>query len=406
MITLEHPEVLRALDFVYQERLSKAYTMKRPGNAYDEDFRHQGKSIPRPNHGLPHVVRTVCYVPFATRMMAGGGTSPEVIHQMMLARVFFITGRENEVSHTENEAQYNQFRAASANLYRSYVAQNNDRLKYPPATIDFFASIINRHYDKYEDHLACKVLRACHDLDLMRCDAQYPGILSSYCTSYPGLKKLGDHIDLFLQETGDQNCVKQMGYNGDHFVRCSTDVRFCIQKIKGVVFKVFSNAEENLGFNSFMYGLYQKAMQHYLKADLLDVDPELYLRIGRVYQEACQSNDALVYFQAAAIFKMNTQQENFGLFYNLYCRLCQQAGKELPNYPYQNEQQFQTEIPNLKKMTFFVFPPNSNISDGGLQLIEQLPALTYLDMSNAKGYTAQALERLKINRKTLVTLKV
>lgn len=391
MTFLIDKEFIDAVDFVYQERISKDYKLKRPNNANDDDFIYNNVAVPRPNHGLPHVVRTAIYVPLVI-IESGDNYNIAEIKQVMIARLFFITGRENEASHEEDEAQYNQFREASAKLYERYIQEK--KTTQTPEMTKFFRSIIARHYNEYTGSRRCAILRICHNIDLLRCytRAKYQTTIQDLS---PRLKSLIDRVELTLKSTGDRICG-ETDYNKELFYRCSTDVNFCITQVKKSLFPETYNQLNTRATWLYQFERYQEAALCYRKAQLesSEKDFDLLVKLGRTYIKLNSLELAYEYFFTAVQLIFEIETDNIGLFLNHFA-LLQEKLHKVPFTLGINDEQLQKKIISLKGLTKLALREGSVISDPSLKLIgTHLKELTILDLSKAKGFTQAAIDQL------------
>ena len=90
---------LDVAQFVYNQYLSKPYTST---NIKDDwQYTHSNITIPRPNHGLVHTLRTASYVSLVVQAYNHFNQPPLTAtdtDHLQLACLFYVTGRENEAS--------------------------------------------------------------------------------------------------------------------------------------------------------------------------------------------------------------------------------------------------------------------------------------------------------------------
>jgi hypothetical protein len=224
---------LDVAQFVYNEYLSKPYTSKSLQD--DWQYTHSGVTIPRPNHGLVHTLRTAAYVAYVAHAYNLFNQPPITaadIDHLQLALLFYVTGRENEAAFGNSE--YLRFRQKSADAFERYVRQNLPQ-QFTEQQLQFYKQGIYDAYSTSPPHYV--ILRICHDLDLLRC---YPQ--SEYDKKTQSAKK---HVGTFaeplaqlaeecLRQTGDRIMGKQT-YDGPLFTFYSTNVEATLQKITEVI---------------------------------------------------------------------------------------------------------------------------------------------------------------------------
>ena len=219
--------------YVYDEYLSKPYTSKFIQD--DWQYIHNGITIPRPNHGLVHTLRTAAYVTYvvhAYNLFNQPHLTAQDIDHLQLALLFYVTGRENEAAF--GNPDYLRFRQKSADAFERYIKQNHPQM-FTDQKLQFYKQGI---YDAYSTSPPQYViLRLCHDLDLLRC---YPQV--EYDKKIQSAKK---HVGAFakplavlaeecLQQTGDRIFGKQT-YDGPLFTLCSTNVEETLRRINQVL---------------------------------------------------------------------------------------------------------------------------------------------------------------------------
>jgi hypothetical protein len=248
--------LLEAAQDVYDTYLVKGYTLK--DYTLDWSFSYNGKSIARPNHGIAHTLSTALYVPsvitfyIATHEHNMSASDKQLlranIHWIQLAMLFFVVGRENESGSRESEEAYLRFRKNSADAFMQYVQSK----KYPIAA-NLCQALKNAIYQaSFEGSHLNAVMKICHDIDTLRC--QNEAIYGAICNPLMkrigtiGLESMQDLVLKAKQMTGDRILGKpefSQSYQGDLFIKCSTDPQLCWQKLKEAE-HLWLNQETNL----------------------------------------------------------------------------------------------------------------------------------------------------------------
>lgn len=239
---------IEAIRFVYQEYLSKSYDLGMVDgvdwSTMDWQFSHNGKIVPRPNHGLLHTVRSSSYVSFVVhyyldqnekKMSAKQvGDLRRAIPWLQISMLFFVAERRNEIGFHHNPVVYQGFRVACGEALKNYLNSKgcNDK-----QAIEYYSDAVINCYSK--DDPAHRILRICHDLELMRCtdSGVYQKKLAGI-SSYLGEEhsnRLSHLVLKLLEQTGDRIMGDNnhlQTYQADQFVICSTDVDRCLEQIE------------------------------------------------------------------------------------------------------------------------------------------------------------------------------
>ncbi len=220
---------------VYDEYLSKPYTSTNIKE--DWQYTHNNVTIPRPNHGLAHTLRTASYVALVVQAYNHFNKPPLAstdTDHLQLACLFYVTGRENEASFGQDG--YLRYRQKSAEAFEKYI-RNNLPQQFTEQEIQFYKQGI---YDAYgTSPPQYVILRICHDLDLLRCytKAEYDKKIqeaSRYVDTYA--EPLAQLAEECLRQTGDR-IIGEQTYNGDLFTLYSRSVGATLQKITEVITK-------------------------------------------------------------------------------------------------------------------------------------------------------------------------
>lgn len=219
--------------YVYDEYLSKPYTSK--SHQDDWQYTHNSVTIPRPNHGLVHTLRTAAYVAYVVHAYNLFNQPPLTagdIDHLQLALLFYVTGRENEAAFGNPE--YLRFRQKSADAFERYVRQKLPQA-FTEQQLQFYKQGINDSYSTSPPQYV--ILRLCHDFDLLRCypQAEYDKKTQS-AKKYVGTfaEPLAVLAEECLKQTGDRIMGKQT-YDGPLFTRCSTHVEETLRRVDQVL---------------------------------------------------------------------------------------------------------------------------------------------------------------------------
>lgn len=191
------PEACHA---VYVSHLGRPYTLPMSNGidftSMDWEYTHGGVTVPRPNHGLAHTLRTMAYLPFCVEVYLTHtplpGTTRELIVRgvpaMQLALLFYVSCRQNDCGSDDAEA-YGRFRANSAAAFADFVRDfgivMDTRLR------DLCVGAVRmRGYDPVNWVLS--LMTMAHDLDLLRCAnrAAYVGPISHNMRPFTGVAGL------------------------------------------------------------------------------------------------------------------------------------------------------------------------------------------------------------------------
>ena len=214
---------------VYDEYLSKPYT----SNSIESDWEYtfEGLTIPRPNHGLAHTLRTASYVSIVVKtynFFNKASLTTTDINHIQVALLFYVIGRENEASF--GHPDYSKSRQKAADAFELYVKKylvaqfTNDQTQF------YKQGILNAYGTSPAQYL---IMRTCHDLDLLRCysKTEYDKkVVEASRYVGPLAQPLAELAEECLYATGDRIMGKQ-SYNGPLFISCSTNVEKALKRI-------------------------------------------------------------------------------------------------------------------------------------------------------------------------------
>lgn len=227
--------------YIYKEFLSKPYTLQT--NKTDWEYKYDGITIPRPNHGLAHTLRKVFYVPYVIEYYLEHQSSLErpsltaEAKQILLASrfevqlelLFSVVGRENETSWDKDKDAYERFAQTSNKAFKDYIERKKICLQY------FY------NVDKaIMDHIKA-IKQTCHCIDLIRCltdnEINQKGGVKDTIIKYVGENNYNSLIGLAyhcLVSTGNRvlDFPKKHEYNHELFIKASRNVLECVQLIQ------------------------------------------------------------------------------------------------------------------------------------------------------------------------------
>ncbi|HHU0004504.1 SidE phosphodiesterase domain-containing protein, partial [Legionella pneumophila] len=183
-------DVLETINYVHKEYLNKDY----PGPLKNPKDPKEGRIPPdeqsRVNHGLAHTVRTMAcaevMIEEARKAQLRGETlgkakngqtladvTPEEMKKILIAQAFFVVGRDDERSGTDEKLGrnfYAEYHQQSEQAFRKYVEDNKliGKIFKDQKEVDFYAAII---LDKDHDWTATPahiLINQGHMVDLMR----------------------------------------------------------------------------------------------------------------------------------------------------------------------------------------------------------------------------------------------
>ncbi|HDO8147103.1 TPA: NAD-dependent ubiquitin ligase, partial [Legionella pneumophila] len=183
-------DVVETINYVHKEYLNKDY----PGPLKNPKDPKEGRIPPdeqsRVNHGLAHTVRTMAcaevMIEEARKAQLRGETlgkakngqtladvTPEELKKILIAQAFFVVGRDDERSGTDEKLGrnfYAEYHQQSEQAFRKYVEDNQliGKIFKDQKEVDFYASII---LDKDHDWTATPahiLINQGHMVDLMR----------------------------------------------------------------------------------------------------------------------------------------------------------------------------------------------------------------------------------------------
>jgi SidE phosphodiesterase (PDE) domain/Poly(ADP-ribose) polymerase catalytic domain len=242
--------LLAAAEYVYENYLSKPYTLKEGlGWQMDWEYCHptSGIIIPRPNHGLAHTLRKLFYLPTAVEYYISYQKLSEIeekqlksdINVMQLALLFFISGRENDLGSVHNETNFHRFRRQSAYNFESYV--RDARIQLNPIKFEQYKQALLWFYDAndlgYLKHIRL-IMWQCHFIDLLRCltPEQFNKSISyvEQCVGKIRCEQLVKLAEVCIEHTGDRllGSMNQHDYQPDLFVDASTSTKKCTQYLR------------------------------------------------------------------------------------------------------------------------------------------------------------------------------
>ncbi len=225
--------------------------------------------IYRPNHGLAHSIRCALYIPlvidyfskFAKNdqfRMYCLGLKENDIEKIQIAMLFYITGRESDISYLEDGNRYMTYRENSYKNFCQY-AESNDLL----LNVDDFEGMTSRKefynesvYSKSVKQHLFNIMLMAHKLDLGRCKIsdEYldeirkfnDRLVNIYPKQIQSLKRLYRIASDMLVATGDRINAYYTGelflddfseYNAETFFRYSTHVDQCLGRCSQIIAK-------------------------------------------------------------------------------------------------------------------------------------------------------------------------
>ena len=134
-----HNTATEAAQYVYDTYLKHPYTAKSRYNrmSWGTHISSPLGTIYRPNHGLPHTLRTMAYIPVLRDFYEANGITDSTgrhvlpfeeiddadILRCQLAMAFYVSGRESEDCFKNNRKLYNTYRADSARYFEKYISE-------------------------------------------------------------------------------------------------------------------------------------------------------------------------------------------------------------------------------------------------------------------------------------------
>ncbi len=257
--------LLPQCQFVFTHFLSKDYT----DTSYIGDWEHItyfGKTLPRPNHNMPHVMRVAQLVPLVAQFLTAHGYckfTQREINIVQLTALFSVVGRQNEIGFKDMKADnsgYKLFKQESGNQFACYV--NHTRfLNMPSEEIKLYSHNIMKMGEPGENHPTAVLLALAHKLDLLRCyepdrvKNDIINVLELYIADHADIEKLMDYAESLLHATGNRVMYgKEItdNYNDDLFYAVSTNVKTCYRAISSVPMptpnaKITNTAEKRKG---------------------------------------------------------------------------------------------------------------------------------------------------------------
>ena len=237
--------------YVYQEYLSKEYSCPSCKDDWEYIDLIAHKKIPRPNHGLAHTLRSAAFVPQvvdAYNAFNGAKITHIQAENMQLALLFFVAGRENDVSKKDDPTNYDRFRKKSAMLFEGYVKEQLPN-RFTAERFRHYKMAIQNPNEKEDPEY--QIIRICHNLDLARCTSEekYTSV-KEYISKYVGktsTEKLAQCAIDCLSATGDRIYLSSIAkdYKGLLFIACSENVCLCLDKINRVICQYFSQLSLN-----------------------------------------------------------------------------------------------------------------------------------------------------------------
>lgn len=261
MNILENPLLMHAAKHVNDNFLSKPYK-DAPHERYPKEGTIDGHIVFRPFHNLSQTLRKVATVQVAflayrlhrtTTFTMEGKTfrlEDEVEH-IQLAFLFFVVGRESEISFQENPELYAHYRRTSSLRFMEYIQAYQHQFPQLKMLIaskraSLYSLIIHdAHTDtKIPFYDAIKrIFRICHRLDLPRCytKTQYTAVnqdlvreLGITDSSKSVINKLEDFARRCLEATGEQNILLNQSRNPRRFMICSLSRSQCLLALSQV----------------------------------------------------------------------------------------------------------------------------------------------------------------------------
>jgi hypothetical protein len=243
--------LLAAAHAAYQHCLSKPYSLAqhqgKDWTKMDWQFSDKGITISRPNHGLAHTLRSMAYAPYVVEAyieyheddltVSKTKALKASIAELQLALLFFVAGRENEMSSFNDAIVYKRFRENSALWFEKYVQYS--QLNLPADKLALYKdAIIKSSFTISPIH---SIMKICHDLDTMRCmNKQTYGLICNDIAKQIGqnhTERLQELVWLSLITTGDRVLAKDESrdYDADKFITASTDPSKCLAQIQWAI---------------------------------------------------------------------------------------------------------------------------------------------------------------------------
>jgi hypothetical protein len=157
----------------------------------------------------------------------------KAIPLLQLAMLFYVSCRENDSGGKNGNKAYFKFRENSKKAFLEFC--QTQKIAADADLIQRCAGAIKtRGYS--EQNWVSTLMTMSHDLDLPRCLVNWHPKQIIQFVGANGMNQLKTVSERFLLATGDRAWAVspakfREGYDGKVFVKCSTDVEYCVQTI-------------------------------------------------------------------------------------------------------------------------------------------------------------------------------
>lgn len=257
----DQSELIKHADVVYKRHLSKPYH-ETDIDSSDDKIKIEEEEIHRPNHGLAHSLRVASYIPVVTEYFKDfaqpglkefcSGLSAQKIKDLQLCMLFSVSGRESDISFSNNPKKYREYRQNCVRQFEQYAKEikmnSNDIKKYSALILNMGNPEFLEKNKSPEMINMFHIMNLAHKLDLMRCyqvNAYTPAIKKGHDylveeseEQQNGLNHLYKVVSARISATGDrQFCTfdenRKMIVPVNHgydkvFLTASRDPRECL----------------------------------------------------------------------------------------------------------------------------------------------------------------------------------
>ncbi len=261
---LRSPEGLQAIDYVFNDFLSRPYEDKlRKFCGADWDLQTPAGKVERPNHGLVHTLKVASLVPVLAQFLkknnpAFSSLTQKQIQQAQYLMLFSVIGRQNDIGFREAAAfvtsgqypqnMYYEFKEIGKQGFLKHVSKNMPPI-FEPKDLDFWGNALDVGKPGVNTPQGI-LMQLAHDMDLMRCygKAQFDEKINNLNKHLHGNMEdtlaIIDYAKALSKATGDR-CMINGGfsYNREIFGQCSKNPMECLNIIDGVPKPTASLAE-------------------------------------------------------------------------------------------------------------------------------------------------------------------
>jgi hypothetical protein len=155
---------------VYEQYLSKPFTDH--SLKWDWEYKTEGYTIPRPNHGLAHTLRVAYYAPMVLNAFQNSPNKKEAeqyigldkdLDKIQIALLFAVAARTNETGFSDNQAKYMKMRENCVEAFKKYAKELVPPV-FNPEEIEQYGNVLYNFGAPDTIDPLSMIFKTCHNL--------------------------------------------------------------------------------------------------------------------------------------------------------------------------------------------------------------------------------------------------